>query len=82
MKEADNILTNVVLDVSKVVQEMGGEVQKVIGKDKFMQKPQTPYGKRKEFDTMGRTEVIQQLAAGQDPKELVSYGIRHLKGRK
>ena len=80
--EADNLFTGIVAEVNKFIGEFHGEMPKVIGKDKFMEQPQTDYAKRKEFDILGQTGVINQLASGRDPEEMVKYGLRHLRGRK
>ena len=80
--EADNIFTKVVEQAGIVLGQVSGEAVKAVGQDKFMQRPQTPYQKRKEFDAMGRTGVITQLAQGRDPQELVMEGMRHMRGRK
>ena len=82
MKEPDNIFTQVVEQARSTLADVQPEIIKAVGKDKFMQPAKSDYQKRKEFDAMGQTGVIQKLAGGLDPRELVISGMRHLRGRK
>lgn len=79
--EADNLFTGIVAEVNKFIGEFQGEMPKVIGKDKFMEQPQSDYAKRKEYNAYGRTEAVGDMAEGRNPQDIIDYFIQHEKGR-